>query len=179
MIKTIRTKDLKVGMHVIIPASWMNHPFAKGQFDIKSKDQIQKIIDQGFAEVKIDDSKSFAVIESEKSDLEDKRMDLAPKWEPDKLVPAELREAIRDKNLAPQKRAAAVYESSVKLMGRLLDDPKSENIGEAKKGIAEIVDMVFSQDDTSYHLLRITSHDYYTYTHSVNVGILGILIKTY
>src|ERR1700690_809584 len=119
MIKTIRTKDLKVGMHVIIPASWMNHPFAKGQFDIKSKDQIQKIIDQGFAEVKIDDSKSFAVIESEKSDLEDKRMDLAPKWEPDKLVPAELREAIRDKNLAPQKRAAAVYESSVKLMGRL------------------------------------------------------------
>src|ERR1700690_2947615 len=61
-------------------------------------------------------------------------------------------------------------------MGRLLDDPKSENIGEPKKGIAEIVDMVFSQDDTSYHLLRITSHDYYTYTHSVNVGILGILL---
>ena len=40
-----------------------------------------------------------------------------------------------------------VYECSVKLMGRLLDDPNSENIGEAKKGIAEIVDMVFSQDD--------------------------------
>lgn len=134
-------------MHVIIPASWLNHPFARGQSDIQSKGQIQKIIDQGFAEVKIDDSKSFAVIEFGESKLEDKRMDRSQKWEPDKLVPAELREAIRDKNLAPKKRAAVVYECSVKLMGRLLDDPKSENIGEAKKGIAEIVDMVFSQDD--------------------------------
>ena len=61
-------------------------------------------------------------------------------------------------------------------MRKLLDDPKAENIKEAKQGIAEIVDMVFSQDDTSYHLLRITSHDFYTYTHSVDVGIFGIML---
>jgi HD-GYP domain-containing protein (c-di-GMP phosphodiesterase class II) len=36
--------------------------------------------------------------------------------------------------------------------------------------------MVFSQDDTSHYLLRITSHDFYTYTHSVNVGIFGIML---
>ena len=28
----------------------------------------------------------------------------------------------------------------------------------------------------SYHLLRITSHDFYTFTHSVNVGFFGILL---
>ncbi len=57
-----------------------------------------------------------------------------------------------------------------------MDDPKAENIKEAKQGISEIVDMVFSQDDTSHYLLRITSHDFYTYTHSVNVGILSIML---
>jgi HD-GYP domain-containing protein (c-di-GMP phosphodiesterase class II) len=177
MIRTIRTKDLKVGMHVIIPASWINHPFAMGQFDINSKDQIQKIIDSGFAEVKIDDSKGFSVVEHEKYNRDDDQKDISRKWEPDKLVPAELREAIRDKKLSPEKKATVVYKASVRLMARLLDDPKAENIGEAKKGIADIVDMVFSQDDTANYLLRITAHDYYTYTHSVNVGILGLLLS--
>lgn len=176
MIKTISTKDLKVGMHVIIPASWINHPFARGQFDIKSQNQIQEIIDSGFAEVKIDDSMGYYEVESKECDRKDEQTDLPQKWEPGKLVPSELREAIHDKTLPPEKRATVVYKASVQLMEKLLLDPKSENIGEAKEGIAEIVDMVFSQDDTSHYLLRITAHDIYTYTHSVNVGFLGLLL---
>ena len=31
-------------------------------------------------------------------------------------------------------------------------------------------------DSTADYLSKITSHDYYTYTHSVNVGMLSILL---
>jgi HD-GYP domain-containing protein (c-di-GMP phosphodiesterase class II) len=176
MVKKIKTKDLKVGDHVIIPATWLNHPFAKGHFDINSRDQIKEIIDSGFHEVKIDTSKGFSAVEVEKKGHGDTDAVPPQKWEPGKLVSPKLREAIHDRNISSEKRADVVYQSSVELMGKLLDDPRAENIQEAKEGIAEIVDMVFSQDDTSYHLLRITSHDFYTYTHSVNVGIFGIML---
>jgi HD-GYP domain-containing protein (c-di-GMP phosphodiesterase class II) len=176
VITKIQTRNLKIGMYVIIPATWLNHPFAIGSFEIKSKDQIQKIIQSGFNEVRIDTEKEVAFIEPEPADQGNNKISSEAAWQPGKFVPPALFEAIHDKHLTPEKRADVVYQSSVELMGKLLDDPKAENIIEAKHGISEIVDMVFSQDDTSHFLLRITSHDYYTYTHSVNVGILGILL---
>ena len=177
MIRKIKTKDLRVGMHVIIPASWINHPFAKNQFNIKSGDQIRKIMDRGFDEVGIDTSKGMPVTDFEKISHGDERMNPPMVWEPEKLVPPELRDAIHDRNLSPEKKAQVVYQSSVELMERLLEDPKTENIRVAKHAIAGIVDMILTQYDTSQYLLRITSHDFYTYVHSVNVGILAILLS--
>ncbi|HTZ18306.1 MAG TPA: HD-GYP domain-containing protein [Dissulfurispiraceae bacterium] len=176
MIKKIKSKDLKPGMHVIIPSSWLNHPFAKGRFNIRSEDQIKKIIESGFDEVKIDTDQEIVIAAIEPQVSGYKEIAPPSKWNPATLVPPVLREAIHDKHLAAEKKASVVYESSVELMGRLLEDPKAENIGAAKECISDIVDMVLSQDDTSYHLLRITSHDFYTYTHSVNVGVFSILL---
>ncbi|HMK60042.1 MAG TPA: HD-GYP domain-containing protein [Dissulfurispiraceae bacterium] len=175
MIVKIKAKKLRVGMHVIIPASWFDHPFRTGNFKLKSEDQILKIIRSGFVEVQIDTDKGDTEAKPESDSVNNGDV-AAETWQPGNVVPAALLEAIHDKNLEPQKRASVVYESSVELMGKLLEDPKAENIREAKLGISEIVDMVFSQDDTSHYLLRITSHDYYTYTHSVNVGIFGIML---
>jgi HD-GYP domain-containing protein (c-di-GMP phosphodiesterase class II) len=61
-------------------------------------------------------------------------------------------------------------------MERLLEDPRVENIKAAKEGIADIVDFIVREDATSGHLVRITSHDCNTYVHSVNVGVLSILL---
>lgn len=177
MIKKIRTKDLRVGMHVIIPASWLNHPFAKNQFNIKSSDQIRKITEAGFDEVGIDTAKGMPITDFEKIGHGDEGVNAPRIWEPEKLVPHELRDAIHDRNLSPERRARVVYQSSIELMEKLLEDPKTENIRVAKHAIAGIVDMILSQDDTSQYLLRITSHDFSTYVHSVNVGILAILLS--
>ncbi len=177
MIRKIKTKDLRVGMHVIIPASWINHPFAKNQFNIKSGDQIRKIMDRGFDEVRIDTSKGMPVALILKKLVTVINEWSLRIWEPEKLVSPALRDAIHDRNLSPEKKAQVVYKSSVELMEKLLEDPKTENIVEAKHAIAGIVDMILSQDDTSQYLLRITSHDFYTYVHSVNVGILAILLS--
>lgn len=179
MHKTIKTEDLRIGMYVVLPVSWFKHPFLKNEFVIKSRDQIEKIIDHGFTEIVIDTAKEEPRIDA--IALPIAKPDPAstpPKiWAPDKLVPPELREAIHDKTLAPEKKSKIVYESSLVLMDRLFEDPKSENIREAKKGISEICDVIISDDATSRELLKITSYDFYTYTHSVNVGVLSVLLS--
>jgi HD-GYP domain-containing protein (c-di-GMP phosphodiesterase class II) len=55
-----------------------------------------------------------------------------------------------------------------------MKNPSTSNLIEAKLGIAEIVDIILADDKTNEYLLNITSHDYNTYIHSVNVGVLGV-----
>lgn len=180
MEKIINIKDLKIGMYIVLPVSWFKHPFLKNEFVIDSEKQINQLIEYGFHEVKIDTSKSISASEAEYKD----QMIVAPnalvtsprKWDPDKLIPVELREALHDKKLPPEQKSQIVYKSSLILMDRLFDDPKTENIQEAKKGISDIVDLILGDDTTSSFLLRLTSYDVYTYTHSVNVGVLGVLL---
>ena len=177
MLKPISVNDLKIGMHVVLPASWLEHPFLKNHFNVESQEQIDKIIESSFSEVIIDTEKSLS--KNEPESIVDSHIHISPpeKWEPEKLVPDELREAIRDKTLNFGKKAKIVYSCSLRIMERLLEDPKAENISEAKKGIAEIVDLIISDDATALSLLSITSYDFSTYTHSVNVGVLSVLLS--
>lgn len=163
-------------MHVILPGAWIDHSFLRSRFTIRYKDEIQRIIESGFDEISIDTSMGIPFTEAEEVAHGKEDMKPPEKWETKNLVPDELREAVNDKNLAPEKKAKIVYNSSVELMKRLLDDPKAENIREAKSGITEVVDLVVSDQATAKHLLRITAHDFYTYTHSVNVGVLSIML---
>jgi hypothetical protein len=59
-------------------------------------------------------------------------------WEPEKLVPPELREAIRDKKLPSEKKSKIVYQCSLNMMGRLFEDQKTENIREAKAALPRL-----------------------------------------
>ena len=182
----IEVEQLQIGMYVVLPAPWLKHPFLKNEFVINSTDQIEKIIDAGFDEVVIDTARGMPVAndsprcaEPEEEREEDKNIQFVPPrvWEPEKLVPPLLKEAIRDRALSPEKKSKIVYQCSLELMGKLLEDPKTENIREAKKGISDIVDLIISDDATSRELLRITSYDFYTYTHSVNVGVLAVMLS--
>lgn len=170
--KKIRVSELKIGMRIILPSSWVDHPFLKSSFVVSSGDQIQKLREHGFEEVMIDAATASPEVTPEAA------LSSPPhQWEPDKLVPADLKEAINDKNLPPDRKAAIVYRSSLTMMERLLEDPKAGNIRQAKKEIAGIVDLIVSDDATARSLLAITSYDFYTYTHSVNVGVLSVMLS--
>ncbi len=178
MLKTIKANDLKIGMYVILPLSWFKHPFLRGKFRIDSEKQIKKIIDSGIANVVIDTDKGCEAVENVEtiSDV-DVRLPVPKKWEPERLLPKKFRSVINDKSLPPQKRAKFIYESSIDIMNKLLSSPTTQNIKEFKEGISDIVDVILADDETSFYLLSITSHDFYTYTHSVNVGVLSILLS--
>jgi len=177
MIRPIKTRQLRVGMHVVLSVGWLKHPFLRNQFTIKSHKQIHELIESGFEEVNIDTSGEIsAAYEESESPL--KSVHVSQKqWEPEKLIPLELKEAVLDKKLSPEKKFKIVYKCSLKIVDRLFEDPREENIREAKKAIADVVDLVISNDKTSDYLLKMISHDSYTYTHSVNVGVLSVLLS--
>lgn len=232
MLKTVKTKDIKVGMYVKLGTSWMKHSFLKANFMITSEKQIKRIVANGIKSVEVDlsrsdivedgdrlkddrhadhlekgapsgEGKADAATSSVKEDrdlLRDlgyvnhvdgpalqateehgrKQGDIARpdagEFNPIDLVSQELRETIENTSLPPKTKAKAVYNHSVKMMDHMLAEPSAENILSGKKMIYEIVDHILADDETANQLTKITSHDYYTYTHSVNVGMLGILL---
>lgn len=105
-----------------------------------------------------------------------KESDDLPDWNPDTLIPEQLKEALHDKKLDPQQRSQAIYQHSRELMDRLLTTPTADNLKASKQVIGSITDMILSDDQTASNMLRITSHDFYTYTHSVNVGVTSIML---
>jgi HD-GYP domain-containing protein (c-di-GMP phosphodiesterase class II) len=174
MQRTIEKDNLKVGMYVILPNSWFNHPFATNEFLIKSKDQIRKINESGIHKIIVDTERSIVAEEERKPEL---RPEQSSKPQSRNIVPDELSDAIHNANLPPQEKAKAVQVHSFTMIRNLLDNPTAENIRDTKKGIAEIVDLILTDDSTSLYLLSITSHDFYTYTHSVNVGFLAVSLS--
>jgi HD-GYP domain-containing protein (c-di-GMP phosphodiesterase class II) len=78
-----------------------------------------------------------------------------------------------------EEKAKVVYARSIEMINNVLGKPDAKNISDSKKAIAAVVDMILADKETSHYLTRITNHDFYTYTHSVNVGFLAIcLAKT-
>jgi len=172
MIKTVKTPDIKMGMYVLLPKRWFAHPFLKNEFIISSPAQIARMAEAGINEVSVDTERSS--VPEEKSKL--KVMPSSPK-KPLPIIPPDLQEAIHDKKMPAEKKAKAIHDHSIVMMERLMELPNAENIKEAKKGIAAVVDAILSDDKTNKQLLSITSHDYSTYVHSVNVGVLAISLS--
>jgi HD-GYP domain-containing protein (c-di-GMP phosphodiesterase class II) len=75
----------------------------------------------------------------------------------------------------PDIKAIAIKENSKIVIKDLLDDPRSgEKIKESKLLVNNMIDCMFQNRDSIYNLLTLRGYDYYTYTHSVNVGVLSI-----
>lgn len=173
MIKTFKTQEVKVGMYVVLPRSWFAHPFLKNEFLISSPGQIAKIIEAGIREVAIDTAKSRLPVEKpgENTSVE------AEQTPPQPIIPPDLMEAIANKNMPPEEKAKAIHDHSIVMIQRLMENPSSDSIKEAKKGIFAVVDAILADDKTNKELLMLSSHDYDTYIHSVNVGLLAISLS--
>ncbi|MEN6373353.1 MAG: HD domain-containing phosphohydrolase [Smithella sp.] len=173
MIKTYKTQDIKVGMYVVLPTSWFAHPFLKNEFMVSSPQQIAKMVEVGISEVAIDTVKSKLPVEKRGLKIVVK----TDKPPPLPIIPPDLQEAISDKKMPAEKKAKAIHDHSIIMIQRLMENPSSESIREAKKGIFAIVDVILADDKTNKELLMLTSYDYDTYIHSVNVGLLAISLS--
>ena len=187
MIKKVNTKDLKVGMFINLGESWLKHSFLRSAFKLSSDSQIAKIIRTGFSSVMVDLERSDPVVVRELKGKQDayereyaarhsKPADVPVDFNPLDQISDELQAAIEDQKLPPRKKAEAVYSHSIRMMDSILEEPSAENILSAKKMIYGIVNHILADDDMANALTKITSHDYYTYTHSVNVGLYSVLL---
>lgn len=173
MLKKIPTSMLRIGMYVNLSLPWHSHGFLKNKFTLVSDAQIIKIRAAGLAEVTIDTDKGLDLLKD--ADATAPPGPAEPQAAPPLALDA-LSEAVHDKTLPAPEKAHLVHDRSIVMMQQLLDNPSSASIKAAKKGIAEVVSMILDEDATTHHLLQITSHDFYTYTHSVTVGILGVAL---
>lgn len=72
-------------------------------------------------------------------------------------------------------KAAVIKENSKIVIKDLLDDPRSgEKVKESNILVNNMIDCILENRDAIYNLLTLRGYDYYTYTHSVNVGALSI-----
>ena len=72
-------------------------------------------------------------------------------------------------------QSLAIKENSKLIVKDLLENPRSgEKIKESVTMVNKMVDNVLDNSDAIYELLSIRTHDYYTYTHSVNVAALSV-----
>ena len=163
MIRPINTTELKVGMFIMLGNSAHLLPLFEEEFMLSSEKQIANIQDKGIVIVDVDIEKSEAEVP-------------APDFETMETVAEGLRDTIEDPNLPPKDKASAVYNYTLNMMETIIALPTAENILSGKSMIHDVVQLIISDDETADFLTQITSHDYYTYTHSVNVGMLGVLL---
>lgn len=174
MEKAFPANKLKIGMYVLLPLSWKDHPFFKNNFQLTSQDQIKKIIALGIKEVRVDFSKSQMVDEVP---LPAPAPVIETLFAPNKeIISEKLRETIFDKAIPPLTKARQIHKYSGEMIKILLDNPTAENISATKRAVANVVDLILRDMETSQHMMMITDHDYQTYTHSVHVGILSICL---
>jgi putative nucleotidyltransferase with HDIG domain len=90
-------------------------------------------------------------------------------------VEQHLGDLITDKNLPVESRSSLVYESAKHIMDDTFADPRSgDNIKRTGEFITHTIGFVLNEPGSVKTLSAVTSYDYYTYTHSVNVSLFAI-----
>lgn len=84
---------------------------------------------------------------------------------------------VADKSITVKKKTEIVYYSAKNIVFDVLDHPRSgDNIKRAGRIISNTMELILSDESAFGHLVSVTSYDYYTYTHSVNVGLFAIAL---
>jgi HD-GYP domain-containing protein (c-di-GMP phosphodiesterase class II) len=190
--KTIALEDLKVGMFVELPGGWLSHDFVRNEFMINSQTQLEKLRKHNIREVIVHLDRSEVQPASEEllqpvtSEVsrEIPRPKVEPAvekkvWDSEFIKTDDLNTILDDRKLEPQSKAKLTYDAAVTMMEHLLEFPNKGNIKKGKQAIYRIADMALNEPETANHMLYLTTHDYKTYSHSVNVGFYAtVLAKT-
>lgn len=85
-----------------------------------------------------------------------------------------LEEIIGDSTISIEQKTSIAHETISSLAEELFDKPETQTIHQYKSAISSTVKLVFDNEDAMNNLIRITSYDFTTYTHSINVGIFAL-----
>ena len=172
-MQSIPVSELKVGMHVTIPGSWFRHPFIRSRFALNSQKDIDRMMNWGLTRVRVESRE--CVIPHAVIDKACPTDTAVP--EHAETIPPDMMEFLHDRGIAPDCRAAAVRACSKMVMKRLMENtPDEETISAAKNGFYEVIDCILEEDHLNHYLLSIRDYDTCTYSHSVNVGVLSLLV---
>jgi len=81
---------------------------------------------------------------------------------------------LSDPELESGKKAEIAHISVINIAKEVFTEPHAKTITRYKSTINTMMDFVLEDDEAINNLIRLTSYDFTTYTHSVNVGVFGI-----
>ncbi|MCP4264568.1 MAG: HD domain-containing protein [Candidatus Brocadiaceae bacterium] len=91
-----------------------------------------------------------------------------------------LKYIVEDSNKSSHEISGALYQIAGNLTKDILNDPASgQNIQRTSEWVNNTISHITQNENTFTSLLEVTSHDYQTYTHSINVSIIGLLFGRY
>jgi HD-GYP domain-containing protein (c-di-GMP phosphodiesterase class II) len=92
-----------------------------------------------------------------------------------KYLESNFQNIISDTRISSDEKTKIVYSAATNLVKDLLEDPRAGNVIRTKTFAYNMVDYILKEDIAARGLLKIAAHEYYTYTHSVNVAAVGTL----
>lgn len=91
----------------------------------------------------------------------------------DKYTAEHIDKILSNPDVPSKVKADAFYRTSSDTMKQAFEDPQAEHLDEIKKSVNPMLKNIMQNENILKDLFTITQHDYYTYTHSVNVGIFA------
>lgn len=181
----VTVDKIRIGDYVRLGESqknnWQAHPFPKNNFQLSTKEQVE-VIKKLFSDVVIDSHKSVARQKESHQDInliatpDEISQPLAQsEWEEINSPTEKLSRALNC-SLPVNEKAEFVIEHSTELISQLFSAQLTNNsLQGSVPALKGLVGNLISDPELSDELLRITSHDYYTYTHSVSVGFKAMV----
>jgi HD-GYP domain-containing protein (c-di-GMP phosphodiesterase class II) len=86
-----------------------------------------------------------------------------------------LHERMNEDGLTPLLKAQILRESSLTLAEEIFEQPDVEQaLSDSKEIITNFIDFMEEEPSAMSHLISLSSHDFYTYNHSLDVGIYSL-----
>lgn len=89
------------------------------------------------------------------------------------FIEATLTKILEDDTIDPKEKSEIVHSAVTHSMKSFFHDPDKDNLIHAKAVVNSTTDLIINSDEATHTLFSLAGHDYYTYTHSCNVGIFG------
>ncbi len=172
VIQKIKTSQLIPGMYVHeLHCAWIDHPFMKNQFVLKSSEDIQKVINAKIEFVSIDISKGVGLPEDSMDvfPTEEKQAVVStPAVEPEvKAPPIDINQSIN--------HAKTLVSKASNIAKQIMDDVthgKDVDMAAATDVASSITRMLEKDHHTLLGVARLKNKDEYTFQHSVSVAAL-------
>lgn len=85
-----------------------------------------------------------------------------------------------DAGISLPDKSKLIYDSSARIINDLFEKPESkEAIERSKSLVSSTINLILSDPASIKSMMEIGSHDYYTYTHSVDVSVFSIGFANY
>jgi len=97
-----------------------------------------------------------------------------------KYVESCLKHIINDGQINIKEKVKVIYDVAKNIMLDVFEDPRSGEQAERSKGwVSNAAEFILMNKFALPNMMNMISYDYYTYTHSVNVAVLGLLFSKY